>query len=95
MKGSSCEEPLIFVLSLRYIKGLEIRTYEIFKQKPGDAEANTILEYIEEKAEEKINSKKEIFLTKEDKTDMIKWMFIFWIGQLGAMVALIMLYLKK
>ena len=77
------------------MKGLEIRTYEIFKQKLGEAEASTILEYIKEKAEEKINSKKDIFLTKEDKTDMIKWMFIFWIGQLGAMVALLMLYLKK
>ena len=77
------------------MKALEIKAYEIFKQKLGEAEATTIIEFIEAQAEAKINSKKDIFLTKEDKTDMIKWMFIFWIGQLGAMVALIMLYLKK
>jgi hypothetical protein len=77
------------------MKGLEIKAYEIFKQKLGEAEANTIIEFIEEKAAEKINSKKDIFLTKEDKTDMIKWMFIFWVGQLGAMVGLILLFIKK
>jgi hypothetical protein len=43
--------------------------------------------------------KREVLATKEDisnvrqeiassKADMIKWMFIFWIGQLGAMIAL-------
>lgn len=77
------------------MKGLEIRPYEIFKQKLGETEASTIIEFIEEKAESKINSKKDIFLTKEDKTDMIKWMFIFWVGQLGAMIGLILLFFKK
>jgi hypothetical protein len=31
----------------------------------------------------------------ENKTDTIKWMFIFWIGQVGAMLAIMLLYLKK
>jgi hypothetical protein len=30
-------------------------------------------------------------LTKEDKTDIIKWMFIFWVGQLAAMIAIVKL----
>ena len=88
-------EPFLFLLIFMGMKGLEIKAYEIFKQKLGEAEANTIIEFIEEKAAEKINSKKDIFLTKEDKTDMIKWMFIFWVGQLGAMVGLILLFIKK
>jgi len=37
--------------------------------------------------------------TKEDvanaKADMIKWMFIFWIGQIAATFGFIILYLKK
>lgn len=85
---------MIFI-SFAIMKGLEIKAYEIFKQKLGETEASTIIEFIEEKAESKINSKKDIFLTKEDKTDMIKWMFIFWVGQLGAMIGLILLFLKK
>jgi hypothetical protein len=69
----------------------ELKVYEIFKSKLGEAEAQTIIEYFEQKSEEKINSKKDIFLTKEDKTDMIKWMFIFWVGQLAAMLAIVKL----
>ena len=31
----------------------------------------------------------------EAKVDTIKWMFIFWIGQVGAMLAIAFLFLKK
>ena len=50
---------------------------KILKSKFGEQEAQLIIVYFETKSEEKINAKKDIFLTKEDKTDMINWMFIF------------------
>lgn len=31
----------------------------------------------------------------EGKANTIKWMFIFWIGQVGAMLAILFLFLKK
>jgi hypothetical protein len=31
----------------------------------------------------------------EAKTDTIKWMFIFWVGQVGATLAIVLLFLKK
>ena len=31
----------------------------------------------------------------DNKADTIKWMFIFWIGQVGAMLAIAFLFLKK
>jgi hypothetical protein len=31
----------------------------------------------------------------ESKSEMIKWMFIFWIGQVTVTVGLILIYLKK
>lgn len=31
----------------------------------------------------------------ETKAELIKWMFIFWIGQLGAMLAIILLFVRK
>jgi hypothetical protein len=27
--------------------------------------------------------------------DMMKWMFVFWVGQLGAMIGIALLFLKK
>src|SRR5690349_4172197 len=31
----------------------------------------------------------------ESKANTIKWMFIFWIGQIGALLGIILLFLKK
>jgi hypothetical protein len=31
----------------------------------------------------------------ESKADTIKWMFIFWIGQVGATLAIVLLFQKK
>jgi len=31
----------------------------------------------------------------ESRTENTKWMFIFWIGQVGATLAILMLFLKK
>ncbi len=38
------------------------------------------------------NVRKEI---GDSKTDTIKWMFIFWIGQVGATLAMVFLFIKK
>jgi hypothetical protein len=32
---------------------------------------------------------------RQNKRDVIKWMFIFWLGQVGATLAIVFLYLKK
>lgn len=61
----------------------------------GDKEAEILITYINSMTDKKITEKKDLFATKEDlanlKADIIKWMFIFWVGQLGAMVAIIKL----
>jgi len=31
----------------------------------------------------------------ENKSETIKWMFIFWIGQVGAMPGILLVFLKK
>jgi hypothetical protein len=45
---------------------LELKVYDIFKNKLGDAEAKTIIEYFEAKAEEKYEQKKDVLATKDD-----------------------------
>ena len=92
------------------MSALELEVYEIFKNRFTEKEAAKVIEYFQAKAEEKIRQKKDVFMTKDDKvelisriesskTDIIKWVFIFWIGQLaavaGILFALLNIYLKK
>jgi len=83
---------------------LEIKVYEIFKSKFSEQEATTVIEYFEAKTEQKFTDKKDIFLTKQDKidliekietskTDIVKWMFAFWVGTIG--IAIMFYLLKK
>ncbi len=50
---------------------LELRAYEIFKNKLGEKEAEVVLEYFDSKSEEKYQQKKDVLLTKEDKIELI------------------------
>jgi len=89
-----------------YINALELKVYEIFKSKFSEQEAATVIEYFEAKAEAKYQEKKDYLATKDDvgvlrkeiaeaKADVIKWMFLFWIGQVAATFGLVLLFLKK
>lgn len=87
------------------MSALELEVYEIFKNRFTEKEAAKVIEYFEAKAEEKIGQKKDIFMTKDDKvelisrieaskTDTIKWMFIFWLGQLAAIAGILFAFLN-
>lgn len=69
-----------------------IELFELLKPKLGEKEAKTLVAYVEERAEEKINQKKEIFLTKDDKVDIMRSMYIVGVVQylaiLGSMLAI-------
>ncbi len=74
---------------------LGLKVYEIFKNKMGVTEAETLIEYFEAKAEAKYQDKKDVLATKEDvsqaKIDLIKWMVGFWLTQTALLLGL---YLK-
>ena len=85
------------------MKPLELRIYEILKTRFSEDEAKAFIEYFESKTTEKIDDKKDVFLTKDDKvdilekinqskTDTIKWMFSIF---LALALMIIGLYLKK
>ncbi len=77
----------------------EIELYEILKGKLGEKEAKILVEYIEAKVEKKLEGKQDILATKVDlanvKADIIKWMFIFWVGQIGAIIAILQIFFRK
>ena len=51
---------------------MELKVYDIFKTKLGDAEAKAIIEYFEAKTEEKYEQKKDVLATKEDLSSVEK-----------------------
>lgn len=65
-----------------------IELFELLKPKLGEKEARSLVQYGEQSAKEKIAQKKDVFLTKDDKVDLIKWMVGFWIAQMAAIIGL-------
>ena len=84
---------------MRTMQVSDIQLYNILKVKMGESEAQTLVEYIDTKVEKEVEEKKDVLATKQDiselrvevsktKADIIKWMFVFWIGLLGAVIAI-------
>ena len=75
-----------------------IDLYNILRSKIGEKEAKSLVEFVESNVDQKLDDKKDILATKSDlqaiKAEMIKWMFIFWAGQISVNIALIILFLK-
>ena len=81
----------------------EIELYKILKTKFTENEAETIVANIGQQVHSSFEERKNDLATKEDianlrtevltkvaetKADLIKWMFIFWIGQLASFIAI-------
>lgn len=67
-----------------------LRIYERLKERFKDEEAKAVVDVIEKAFEEYRENQKEFLATKEDlanlRAELIKWMFIFWVGQFAAIV---------
>lgn len=92
------------------MSSLELEVYEIFKNRFSEKEAAKVIEFFEAKSDEKITQKKDVFMTKDDKVELvtriesskaelIKWSFIFWVGSvitiLGGLLAILKLFFEK
>jgi hypothetical protein len=82
------------------------RLYKLLSDKLGNDTTEAIFKYIDNKTERSVEATINTLATKDDianvrkeigdaKADTIKWMFIFWVGQVGAMLAILLLFLKK
>ena len=83
------------------MSALEIEVYEILKSRFSEAEASKVISYFEQKAEEKVNQKKDVLLTKDDKVDLIdrinrsKVETIIWIVGTGIVQFLLTILAKR
>jgi hypothetical protein len=75
------------------------RLYDLLTVKVGKESAEDIISYIEEKVRQESSNKSTIFATKEDlanaKTETIKMLFVFWLGQAATTIGFISYFLKK
>ncbi len=82
------------------------RLYTLLSDKLGNDTAEAMFKYIDNKTERSVEATIKTLATKEDlaqvKYDLskeignsVKWMFIFWVGQIGATLAIVLLFLKK
>lgn len=75
------------------------RLYELLTGKLGKETAENLTTFIDNKIKHEVESLKYNFATKADlaetKSEIIKWMFIFWVGQVVVTFGFILLFLKK
>jgi hypothetical protein len=75
------------------------KLYDLLSAKVGKETAEDLTSYIEERIKADFAEKTGVLATKEalaeTKAELIKWMFLFWIGQLAATFGFILLFLKK
>src|ERR1700744_5078268 len=95
---------LIFVM---YLEAKETaRLYKLLSDKLGSDTTEAMFKYIDNKTERAVEntiqslaSKDDISLLRkeiaESKSENLKWMFAFWVGQFGATIAIIVMLLKK
>ncbi len=85
----------------------DFQLFQILKQKLGESEAEALVSFVDSKIKDNNDVNLKVLPTKEDiaklegrlevkigdvKAEMIKWMFIFWMGQVAGTVGLIMVY---
>ena len=84
----------------------EIRLFELLKAKIGEKEAEAFIDILEKRVDKKFEDAKDTLATKEDianmeiklantKAEIIKWMFIFWIGQIAVVAGMLAYFFHK
>jgi hypothetical protein len=86
------------------------KLYDLLSTKLGKETAENLTTFIESKIKQDLESKTQHLATKEDlakvkgdletkiaetKSELIKWMFIFWIGQVVVTFGFLLIYLKN
>jgi hypothetical protein len=81
----------------------EIKLFQILKERLGEKEAEALVTFVETKVKQESEHNLRVLATKEDvaksetklfgeiketKADMIKWMFIFWMGSITVLSAI-------
>jgi len=76
-----------------------LKMFEILRQKFNEPEARVITSAVEKAIDTNNLKLLENVATKTDlanlKSELIKWMFIFWVGQFASITTVLFLFFKK
>ncbi len=88
----------------------DLQLFKILKERLGEKEAESLVSFVDAKLKENNDANLKILATREDlkeeigatkvliantKAELIKWMFIFWVGQVAVTFGFILLFLKR
>lgn len=77
----------------------EIQLYNALKTKLGDTEAQQLVDFVKSEVTSEFNNRKDTFLIKEDKIDIMRSIYIVGIVQflaiVGSVLAILNFMLKK
>ena len=77
----------------------EIQLYNALKTKLGDAEAQQLVDFVKSEVTSEFNNRKDTFLNKDDKVDIMRSIYIVGIVQflaiVGSVLAIMNFMLKK
>lgn len=79
-----------------------LEIYELLKPRLGDKESKALVEFVQETSrsnlEDRLRDARESMATKADlanlKAELLKWMFLFWVGQIAAVAAIVKVFLQ-
>ncbi len=84
---------------LYFMKFSERRLYNVLKTKLGDSEAQQLVDFVRAEVSTEFNNRKDTFLTKEDKMDLMRSIYIVGIVQflaiVGSVLAIMNFMLKR
>ncbi len=83
----------------------QIELFRILQGKLGNKETGALVDFVDSKINEANDNNLKTLATKEDianvrenmannKSEIIKWMFIFWVGQVGVLIAILTIFFK-
>ena len=67
----------------------EIALYNALRKKLGEQESEELVEFVKAEVMTELDNKTNLFLTKEDKVDLIKWMVGLWVSAIGLLIAVL------
>ena len=72
----------------------EIELFESLAEHIGKEKTKIFVQYMETKIDNQMQERSSLFLTKQDKVDIIKWMFVFWVGTIGVLSGIMFVLLN-
>ena len=77
----------------------EIQLYNALKTKLGDSEAQQLVDFVKSEVTSEFNSRKDSFLVKEDKMDIMRSIYlvgvVLFLAIIGSVLAILNFMLKK